>query len=80
MQQSIRDAVMEFLRKQRSPVTRQQVAAALPDRPPNSVNRMLRDLVNRGTAVETREGFSLKLLALGTESGGGRGADSYGAP
>lgn len=62
MQPPIREAVMAYLSKQKEPRTRAQIAAALPDIPSNSINRMLRDMVKRGTAVETRAGLTLAPL------------------
>jgi DNA-binding IclR family transcriptional regulator len=57
VEQSIRVAVMGFLHRQSEPVTRAQVAAAMPERNPNSVNRMLLDLVRRGTVVQKEDRF-----------------------
>jgi hypothetical protein len=65
MQKSNRDAVAEYLRGLKQPVTRAQIAAALPDRPVNAINRMVRDMVKRGTVKESSEG----LLTLNTTGG-----------
>lgn len=59
MELPIRVVIMNYLAKQNRPRTRAQIAAAMPDRQPNSVNRMLLDLVQRGVAVETNNGFAL---------------------
>lgn len=62
MTQPIRQLVMAYLRKQKRPRTRAQITAALPNLPSNSVNRMLRDMVRRGTAVESADGIALAPL------------------
>lgn len=62
MQTSIREEIMALLYAKEEPMSRADIAAALPAREANSINRMLRDLVKRGTAVENRSGFLLAPL------------------
>lgn len=60
MDGSLRDDIRVALGNSGRPLSREQVASLLPGRLPNSVNRMLRDMVERGAVVEERGLFSLK--------------------
>ena len=59
MQGSLRDEIRSLLYIKDKPMSREQIAALLPGREANSVNRMLRHMEQRGTVVEENGLFSL---------------------
>lgn len=60
MQDSLRQEIRSLLGAMDTPMSRKKIAALLPGRHANSVNRMLRDMEQRGTVVEENGLFSLK--------------------